>query len=80
MNEGNAIAATIGQDPRDRFTSARLMLRGVLEVAVVENVNIFAIFEGDPIGTRWSLSQQFSSLFPGTDHQVYGVLGATFKF
>ena len=36
MNEGNAIAATIGQDPRDRFTSARLMLRGVLEVAVVE--------------------------------------------
>jgi hypothetical protein len=78
--EAGRALANIGQDPRDRFTSARLMLRGVLEVAIVENVNIFAIFEGDPVGTRWSLSQQFSSLFPGTDHQVYGELGATFKF
>jgi PEGA domain len=80
MQEAGRALASINQDPRDRFTSARLMLRGVLEVAIVENVNIFAIFEGDPIGTRWSLSQQFSSLFPGTDHQVYGALGATFKF
>jgi hypothetical protein len=80
MQDAAQALAAIGQDPRDRFVSARLMLRGVLEVAVVENVNIFAIFEGDPIGVRWSLSQQFSWLFPGTDHQVYGELGATFKF
>jgi hypothetical protein len=70
----------IGQDPRDRFTSARFMLRAVLEVAVVENVNIFAIFEGDPIGPRWSMSDQFTHYMPGVDHQVYGELGCTFKF
>jgi hypothetical protein len=82
ISDGDRMLAlrSIGQDPRERFTSARLMLRGVLEVAVVENINIFAIFEGDPIGVRWSLSQQFSWLFPGTDHQVYGELGVTFKF
>jgi hypothetical protein len=72
--------SAVGQDPRDRFTSARLMLRAVLEVAILENVNIFAIFEGDPIGQRWAFSDRFSSAFPGDDHQIYGELGATFKF
>jgi hypothetical protein len=71
---------TVGQDPRNRFTGARLMLRAALEIAIVENVNIFVLFEGDPIGVRWSLSDAFSRLFPGTDHQIYGQLGATFKF
>ncbi len=56
------------------------MLRAVLEVAIMENINIFAIFEGDPVGVRWSLSDTFSSAMPGIDHQVYGQLGATFKF
>jgi hypothetical protein len=68
------------QDPRDRFTEARFMLRAALEIAVHEAVNIFIIFEGDPIGERQSLTDKFSSAFPRTDPQIYGGLGATFKF
>jgi hypothetical protein len=69
-----------GQDPRDRFTSARFMLRAVLEIAIVQQVNIFAIFEGDPVGERQSLTDKFSPAFPGTDPQIYGQLGVTVKF
>ena len=67
-------------DPRQRFTGARFMLQAVLEVAVTENVNIFVLFEGDPVGERQSLTAKFSSLFPDTDPQIYGRLGVTFKF
>jgi hypothetical protein len=70
----------VNQDPRERFAGARFMLQGVLEIAVSNNVNIFAIFEGDPVGQRQALTKKFSSLFPGQDPQIYGRLGVTFKF
>jgi hypothetical protein len=73
-------AFKITQNPRDRFVGARLMLQAVLEIAITENVNIFAIFEGDPVGQRQSLTAKFSSIFPNTDPQIYGRLGVTFKF
>jgi hypothetical protein len=71
---------TAGQDPRNRFTGARFMLRAALEIAVAEVANIFLIFEGDPIGERQSLTDKFSSAFPATDPQIYGALGVSFKF
>jgi len=70
----------LSQDPRTRFVGARFMLQAVLEIAVAENVNIFAIFEGDPVGQRQALTAKFSSVFPNTDPQIYGRLGVTFKF
>src|SRR5262249_32600913 len=48
-----------GQDPRNRFTSARLMLQAVLEISLGEHVSLFLILEGDPIGERKSLSSMF---------------------
>jgi len=71
---------SLSQDPRDRFLGARFMLQAVLEIAVAENVNIFAIFEGDAVGQRQALTAKFSSVFPNTDPQIYGRLGVTFKF
>ncbi len=71
---------SIGQDPRDRFTSARLMLRAILEIVLVENVNLVLMFEGAPTGERQSLTDKFGSAFPTHDAQIYGFLGATFKF
>lgn len=68
------------KDPRQRFTGARFMLQAVLEVAVAENVNIFALFEGDAVGERQALTAKFSSIFPDEDPQIYGRLGVTFKF
>ena len=59
---------------------ARFFLQAVLEIAVAENVNIFAIFEGDPVGARQALTAKFSSVFPNTDPQIYGRIGVTFKF
>jgi hypothetical protein len=73
-------AFTISQDPRTRFVGARLMLQAVLEIAVAENVNIFLLFEGDPVGERQSLTSKFASIFPDHDSQIYGRLGVTFKF
>jgi hypothetical protein len=67
-------------DPRQRFTGARFMLQAALEIAIMENVNLFFIFEGDPVGERQALTAKFSSIFPDHDTQVYGRLGATFKF
>jgi hypothetical protein len=90
QGEQKACAVTDGRtDPtfrfgqksaRDRFNGARLMLQAVLEIAITENVNLFAIFEGDPVGERQSLTSKFSSIFPDHDTQVYGRLGVTFKF
>jgi hypothetical protein len=72
--------ALVPQDPRTRFVSARFMLQAVLEIAVTENVNIFLLFEGDPVGQRQALTAKFSSLFPAQDPQIYGRAGITFKF
>ena len=81
VTDGTMGPVRFGQkNPRDRFTGARLMLQAVLEIAVAENVNIFAIFEGDPIGERQALTAKFASVFPDHDTQVYGRLGLTFKF
>ena len=70
----------IGQNPRDRFVGARFFLQAVLEIAVAENVNIFLLFEGDPVGERQSLTAKFSSIFPDHDPEIYGRVGVTFKF
>jgi hypothetical protein len=86
MNDGSGTWTVPGesfsfkQDPRTRFVGARFMLQAVLEIAVAENVNIFLLFEGDPVGERQSLTAKFSSVFPNTDPQVYGRVGVTFKF
>lgn len=74
-------AQKFGQsDPRQRFNGARFMLQAVLEIAILENVNLFFLFEGDPVGERQALTAKFSSIFPDHDTQVYGRVGATFKF
>jgi hypothetical protein len=73
-------AFTLHQNPRDRFLGARFMLQAVLEIAVAENVNIFLMFEGDPVGPRQALTAKFSSVFPNSDPEIYGRLGVTFKF
>ncbi len=70
----------LSQDPRARFLGARFLLQAVLEIAIVENVNIFLLFEGDPVGQRQALTAKFSSVFPNTDPQIYGRIGVTFKF
>ncbi len=70
----------VGQDPRTRFVSARLMLQAVLEIAVHERATLFLLFEGDPVGPRASLSSRYSPGLPATDAQIYGRLGLTFKF
>lgn len=75
---GNMI--TLHQNPRDRFLGARFFLQAVLEIAVAENVNIFLLFEGDPVGQRQALTAKFSSVFPDTDPEIYGRVGVTFKF
>ncbi|HEX4459288.1 MAG TPA: hypothetical protein VIA18_15020, partial [Polyangia bacterium] len=75
-----ATVANVSQDPRNRFVGGRFMLQAVLEIAVTENVNIFLLFEGDPVGQRQSLTAKFSSIFPAQDPQVYGRAGLTFKF
>lgn len=81
VTDGTTGPIRFGQkDPRERFTGARLMLQAVLEIAVAENVNIFLMFEGDPIGERQALTAKFSSDFPAVDPQIYGRLGVTFKF
>ena len=81
LHKGDKIdGRTLDQEPRDRFTGARLMLQAVLEIAITENVNIFVIFEGDPVGQRQALTSKFSSAFPNTDPQIYGRLGLSFKF
>jgi hypothetical protein len=81
LHKGDRIdGKTLDQEPRDRFTGARFMLQAVLEIAITQNVNIFAIFEGDPVSQRQSLTSKFSSIFPATDPQIYGRLGLTFKF
>jgi PEGA domain len=71
---------SLSQDPRERFTSARFMLQAVLEIAITENVNLFLLFEGDPVAQRQALTHKFSSAFPDTDPQIYGRAGVTFKF
>ncbi len=75
-----ASVANVSQDPRTRFVGGRFMLQAVLEIAVTENVNIFLLFEGDPVGQRQALTAKFSSIFPAQDPQVYGRAGLTFKF
>jgi hypothetical protein len=74
-------SAIFNQDPRARFVGARLMLQAVLEIAVHDAVNLFFLFEGDPVGQRAVLTQAFSPAFRWTaDPQVYGRIGLTFKF
>jgi len=70
----------VNQDPRERFAGARFMLQAVLEIAVSTNVNIFLMFEGDPVGQRQAFSKNYSPLFPSQDPQIYGRAGVTFKF
>ena len=69
-----------GQDPRDRFGGARLMLRAALEIAVHQSVSIFFIFEGDPVGQRQAYTDKFTGYLPKIDNQIYGQAGVTFKF
>ncbi|MDB4969096.1 MAG: hypothetical protein JWN44_4785 [Myxococcales bacterium] len=81
VTDGTTGPIRFGQkSARDRFNGARLMLQAVLEIAVTENVNIFLLFEGDPVGQRQALTAKFSSVFPNTDPQIYGRAGLTFKF
>jgi PEGA domain len=69
-----------GLDPRDRFAGARLMVQGALELSVHPIVTLFFIFEGDAVGQRASYSGKWSPSLLDPDPQIYGRLGATFKF
>jgi len=69
-----------GQDPRDRFGGARLMLRAALEISVHQFVSLFFIFEGDPVGQRQAYTDKFTGYLPKIDNQIYGQAGVTFKF
>ncbi|MFI5290096.1 MAG: PEGA domain-containing protein [Polyangia bacterium] len=73
-------AKVLGQNPRDRYAGARLMLQAALEIVVAPVANIFFIFEAAPLGPRASYSQPLSPGLLATDPQVYGRMGVTFKF
>jgi hypothetical protein len=77
--KGSGIDGT--QSPRDRFVGARVMLQAALEIVVQTHVNIFFIFEGDPVGERMQYTSRFApGLNLSKDPQVYGRAGVTFKF
>jgi hypothetical protein len=67
-------------DRTTRFAGVRVMLQAALEIVVHYNVNIFFIFEGDPVGQRKLYTADFSPNFLSVDPQVYGRAGVTFKF
>jgi hypothetical protein len=74
-------AAAGGQDPRLRFTSARLLLRAALEISVHRSASIFFVVEGDPVGQRQAFTQKYAAIYLFTqDPQIYGRAGVTFKF
>jgi hypothetical protein len=67
-------------DPTSRVAGARVLLQAALEIVVHPNVNIFFIFEGDPVGPRLLYTSAYSPALLATDPQVYGRAGVTFKF
>ncbi len=69
-----------GQNPRNRFVEARVMLQAVLEFALSDQFSLFAMIEGDPVGPRQGLTAKFAAAFPSQDPQIYGRLGLTFKY
>jgi hypothetical protein len=74
-----------GQNVRDRFLSARLMLQFAIEVAVHQVATVFLIVEGAPTGQRAAYTGTsgfgYNDGFKWKDDpQVYGRLGVTFKF
>jgi hypothetical protein len=69
-----------GQSPQERFAGFRMMLRAALEIVVSQHVNLFFIFEGDPVGQRQLYTKPFSPALLSTDPQIYGSAGVTFKF
>jgi hypothetical protein len=85
LDEGRTAACTdttgkFGQNPRNRFVGARLMLQAALEIAVHQVVSVFFILEGDPIGQRRAYTKAFDHAFFADDPQIYGRAGVTFKF
>jgi len=67
-------------DPTTRDLGFRMMLQAALEIVVHPNVNIFFVFEGDPVGPRKLYTDAFSPHLLSKDPQVYGRAGVTFKF
>ena len=74
-----------GQNVRDRFLSARLLLQAAIEVAVGPVATVFLIFEGAPTGQRAGYTGTggfgYNDGFKWKeDPQIYGRIGVTFKF
>jgi hypothetical protein len=67
-------------DPTQRFAGFRMMLQAALEIVVHPHVNIFFIFEGDPVGQRNLYKKAFTPYLFDNDPQIYGRAGVTFKF
>jgi hypothetical protein len=69
-------------DPRERFAFTRFMLQLSIEIAILKNLNLWAMIEGAPFqDPRDTFSNQFSVVFPSVDSpSLYGGLGITGKF
>ena len=79
----NAVT-TGGQDSAgalERFTSARFLLQGVLEISLSRYVNLWLLIEGAPGTERQAWTRQYNALLlQEVDYGIYGRGGVTFKF
>ncbi len=76
--------ATGGRDSAgalERFTSARFLLQGVLEISLSRYVNLWLLIEGAPGTQRQAWTRQYNALLlQEVDYSIYGRGGVTFKF
>ena len=79
----NAVA-TGGQDTYgalERFSGARFLLQGVLEVYVARHLNLWLLVEGAPGTQRLAWTRPYNALLiQETDYGIYGRTGVTFRF
>ena len=81
LNPGSTTYQFGQMDPRERFSTTRLMLQGVIEVAASENLNFWILVEGAPAqDQRQAFTSKFSSAYTDNDFPFYVRLGSTFKF
>jgi hypothetical protein len=69
------------QDPRARFTGARLFVQAALEIMLNNTLNVDVVFEGAVPDGRAALTTKYSPDFVWrADPQLYGRVGITAKF
>jgi len=90
LTRGEACSAALdavasgGQDTYgslERFSGARFLLQGVLEVYVARHLNLWLLIEGAPGTQRLAWTRPYHALLiQQTDYGVYGRTGVTFRF